>query len=134
LLELGQDLEQAQVHCVVEGVVLVRVVVGDRGDRPVHLEAHAIVAHGSILSARRDSRSSYFSTFPVALTGSASTTRTVRGTLKLAMRSRAQARSPSGSTSRPGAGTTTAAPTSPRRSSGRPTTATWPTSGWSRST
>jgi hypothetical protein len=38
--QLGDDGEQLGVHVVVEGVVLVRVVVGDRRDRPVDLESH----------------------------------------------------------------------------------------------
>ena len=53
-----------------------------------------------------------------------------RGTLKLAMCSRAHATSSPGSGGVAGAGTTKAMPTSPMRSSGTPITATWAISGW----
>ena len=46
-LELGEDLEQGEVHLVVEGVLLVRVVVGDDGDRAVVAELHPWVGHRS---------------------------------------------------------------------------------------
>ena len=75
-------------------------------------------------------RSSYLSTLPDALTGSASTMATRRGTLKLAILVRANAMMSSPVGAVPAAGTTKAMPTSPRRSSGTPTTATWDTSGW----
>jgi hypothetical protein len=38
LLQLGDDGEEPGVHVVVEGVALLGIVVGDDGDRPVHLE------------------------------------------------------------------------------------------------
>ena len=64
-----------------------------------------------------------------ALSGIASTTWTDLGALKLAISARAQRTISSGSTSCPAVGTTKASPTSPIRSSGTPTTATWATSG-----
>ena len=51
--QLAEDLEQAGVHRVVERVVLVGVVVGDGGDRPVDVEPNAIFrrpAHESALA------------------------------------------------------------------------------------
>ena len=76
------------------------------------------------------SRSSVLSTLLLAFIGSASTMRTWRGTLKLAMVSRAHATSSSGSGRVPAAGTTNAMPTSPMRSSGTPITATCAIVGW----
>ena len=40
LLQLAEDLEEPLVHRVVEGVVLLDVVVGDRGDRAIDVEPH----------------------------------------------------------------------------------------------
>ena len=42
-LQLAEDLEQPLVHVVVEGVVLLGVVVGDRGDRAVDVEPHPCI-------------------------------------------------------------------------------------------
>ena len=36
-LQFGQDVEQTGVHIVVEGVALVRIVVGDHRNRTAHL-------------------------------------------------------------------------------------------------
>ena len=40
LFELAEDVEELRVHVVVERVVLLGIVVGDRGDRAVDLEPH----------------------------------------------------------------------------------------------
>jgi pimeloyl-ACP methyl ester carboxylesterase len=72
-----------------------------------------------------------FWTLPVAFSGRASMNATVRGTLKPAIRSLAQAMSSSASATAPGARTTNALPTWPMRSSGTPMTAACATAGCS---
>src|SRR5262245_8479445 len=73
---------------------------------------------------RARSRSSYFSTLPEAFVGSAETISIRLGTLKFAICSRHHAISAAGPSVVPGRGTTYAMPTSPRRSSATPITAT----------
>ena len=51
LAQLAEDVEQGGVHLVVEGVVLLGVVVGDRGDRPVDVEPDLVGHASSLLSA-----------------------------------------------------------------------------------
>src|SRR4029077_5982354 len=74
-------------------------------------------------------RNSSFTIFPVAFTGSASRNSTVRGTLKFAISPRAHSTIAAASTGGPGASTTKALATSPRRSSGTPITDTCATRG-----
>ena len=77
------------------------------------------------------SRSSILLTLPAAISGSSVTIETRRGDLVVGHLRPATTRSRSARVeARPGRGTTKAMPTSPIRSSGMPTTATWPMPGW----
>src|SRR5207245_6436398 len=49
--EVGQDLEETSVHLVVEGVVLLGVVVGDRGDGPVDVETDSLLHRSDLRRA-----------------------------------------------------------------------------------
>src|SRR5215468_2049815 len=102
-----------------------RQVTGPRED-PF---AHGDGGHDGTARAR----SSSFTTLPVAFTGSASRNSTVRGTLKFAISTRAHSMTSDGSIGGPGSRTTKARPTSPRRASGTPMTATCEMRGWARS-
>ena len=98
---------------------------------PVRWSAAAIALLGAMILIRPSPGTFQAAALlPLALSGSSVRSSTDRGTLKLAMFSRHQAMSASASMSAPGRGTTNARPTSPRRSSGMPTTATWLIEGW----
>ena len=44
-LQLGQNVEQAGVHIVIERVAFVRVVVGNHGNRTVYVEENFVCHH-----------------------------------------------------------------------------------------
>src|SRR3954451_6673317 len=120
---VGEEIDRVLGHLVpVAGAQLLALQRGQFGDRGGG-------GHASSSVSTYVCRRSGFRILPVAVLGSSATYRTSLGTLNPARRSRSVARSASPSWGAPGAGTTTARPTSPHCGSGTPMTATSCTSG-----
>src|SRR3954470_1037704 len=120
---VGEEIDRVLGHLVpvadAELLALQRGQFGDRGGG----------GHASSSVSTYVCRRSGLRILPVAVLGSSATYRTSLGTLNPARRSRSVARSASPSWGAPGAGTTTAMPTSPQCGWGTPMTATSCTSG-----
>src|SRR5205807_1520449 len=108
--------------------------IGGAGERGGEGQLHPLLPDPAVTAATCSSRSWRFSTLPTLFNGSALTMSMLCGHLYDARRSRQWAISSASVAPAPGTSTTSAWTTSPRRSSGSPMTAAWPTAGWATRT